>query len=99
MTLAERPSGSEGNGAAIRAKREALGWSQAKLAELAGTSQQTIDRIERGATEHSRAIPRVMDALGIEFAPPTIAPAEKITLTITVSPRMAKRILALLEDE
>lgn len=39
--------------------------SQAQLAELADTSQQTVDRIERGETVHSRAIPKLFMALGI----------------------------------
>lgn len=53
----------------IQARREARGWSQAKLAELAGTNQQTIDRIESGA--HSRALPRVLEVL--ELVPATAA--------------------------
>lgn len=76
--------------------------------ELAGTSQQTIDRIERGVTIFSRHIPSLFKVLGMDSlasGPHALGPIppseerEKITLTITVSPRMAKRILALLEDE
>lgn len=55
----------EGRAASIREARIARGWSQAKLAEEAGTSQQTVDRIERGQTLHSRSLDDVMDALGI----------------------------------
>ncbi|MNQ18919.1 helix-turn-helix protein [compost metagenome] len=58
----------EGNAAAIREARLALGWSQAKLAEEAGTSQQTVDRIERGLTLHSRALDDVKDVLGLPRA-------------------------------
>lgn len=54
------------NGSRIRQAREALGWSQAELAEKAGTNQQTIDRIESGKTQHSRATPAVLRALGLE---------------------------------
>lgn len=50
-------------GDTIRRAREALGWSQAKLAAAAGTTQQTVDRIERGLTTHSRAIPGIEAAL------------------------------------
>ncbi len=49
----------------IRTAREAKGWSQAELAEKAGTTQQTVDRIERGVTEHSRAYVPLRDALGL----------------------------------
>lgn len=52
-----------GRANAIREARLARGWSQARLAEEAGTSQQTIDRIERGQTQHSRALDDVLDAL------------------------------------
>jgi transcriptional regulator with XRE-family HTH domain len=47
----------------IRLLREKLGWSQSDLASHAGTSQQTVDRIERGETLHSRALPRIRMAL------------------------------------
>lgn len=40
--------------ATIRELREAVGLSQAALAEAVGTSQQTVDRIERGEVSHSR---------------------------------------------
>jgi phage repressor protein C with HTH and peptisase S24 domain len=35
-------------GTAIRRRREELGWSQERLAEAAGASQTTVDRIEKG---------------------------------------------------
>jgi transcriptional regulator with XRE-family HTH domain len=40
----------------IRLARESLGWSQARLAELVGTTQQTVDRIEKGETTFSRYV-------------------------------------------
>ena len=55
----------ESRAAAIREARVARGWTQARLAEEAGTSQQTVDRIERGQTRHSRALDDVMDVLGL----------------------------------
>jgi len=55
----------EGNGAEIRRVREERGMSQADLAKLAETSQQTVDRIERGVVELSRAYPRILKALEI----------------------------------
>lgn len=59
-------------GKMIRAKREALGMSQAELARRASApghpeiKQQTIDRLERGLTEWSRAIPQVFRVLGLD---------------------------------
>lgn len=55
----------EGKGLAVRRAREERGLSQAELAKLAKTSQQTVDRIERGAVEHSRAYPRILEVLDI----------------------------------
>ncbi len=54
------------NGSRIRQAREALGLSQQQLAERAGTTQQTIMRIESGQTSHSRATPAVLKALGLD---------------------------------
>ena len=54
------------NGSRIRQAREAQGLSQQQLAERAGTTQQTIDRIEAGQTQHSRATPAILRALGLE---------------------------------
>ncbi|MEY9717903.1 transcriptional regulator with XRE-family HTH domain [Sinorhizobium fredii] len=54
-----------GRGKAIREAREVLGWSQAQLAEKANTTQQTVDRLERGVVEHSRAYPKIASVLGI----------------------------------
>ena len=49
-----QPPSSAARGTIIRRRREALGWSQAQLAERVGTSQQTVDRLERGLVSHSR---------------------------------------------
>lgn len=49
----------------IRTEREAKGWTQTQLAEMAGTNQQTVDRLERGVTSRSKAYPKIMEALGI----------------------------------
>lgn len=54
----------------IRQAREARGWSQAELAKRAHTSQQTVDRIERGVVGHSRALPEVRRLLGLEIYGP-----------------------------
>lgn len=50
----------------IRTKREALGLSQASLAAKAETTQQTVDRIEKGKTTFSRHIPAILKALDIK---------------------------------
>lgn len=52
-------------GERIRTARESAGLSQAELAERAGTTQQTVDRIERGETEFSRSTAPIMAALGM----------------------------------
>lgn len=50
----------------VRQKREQLGLTQTQLAERAGTSQQTVDRIESGTTKHSRALPSILEVLDID---------------------------------
>lgn len=55
----------EGIGTTVRRRREEMNLSQAELAKLADTSQQTVDRIERGRVEHSRALPRIRQVLDI----------------------------------
>lgn len=51
-------------GRELRSLRERRGWTQVQLAERASTSQQTIDRLERGDVLESRALGRVLEALG-----------------------------------
>lgn len=52
--------------ALIKSKREALSLSQHALASAAGTTQQTVDRIERGVTSFSRTVPAILRALDIK---------------------------------
>jgi transcriptional regulator with XRE-family HTH domain len=52
-------------GELIRTRRKALGLSQAKLAAMVGTNQQTIDKIEKDVIKHSRFIPKIARVLGI----------------------------------
>lgn len=54
------------NGSRILQARQALGLSQQEVAEKAGTTQQTVDRVERGLTQHSRATPAILRVLGLE---------------------------------
>lgn len=54
-------------GIAVREEREKRGWSQQHLADLAHTTQASIDRIERGAVGRSRSAPEVAAVLDIPF--------------------------------
>lgn len=54
-------------GQIVREEREKLGISQEALAERAGTTQKTIDRVERNVTKRSPSGPAIAAALGIEF--------------------------------
>lgn len=53
-------------GAEIRARRDELGLSQAALGAMIGTTQQTIDRIERGESRHSRFLEAAKTALKLQ---------------------------------
>lgn len=66
IILGERPRAYDA--ASLRAARLAKGWTQAELAAKAGTSQQTIDRLERGAAHRSDALPAIAAALAAEEA-------------------------------
>lgn len=56
----------------VRARREQMGLSQERLAEQAGTSQTTIDKIENNRSQRSRFLPAVARVLGLDIE--TIAP-------------------------
>src|SRR3954463_2627816 len=51
----------------IRAARERRGWSQEALAEAAGVSQSTIDKIERGLTKRSRFLHAIANVLDLSL--------------------------------
>jgi len=53
-------------GVAFRKMREAKKLTQAALAEKVGTTQQTIDRLERGQVLNSRLIPHISKHLGFK---------------------------------
>lgn len=55
----------DGIGDRIRVAREAAGLSQAKLGEIAGANQQSVDRIERGAVSYSKHLPAILSVLGL----------------------------------
>lgn len=52
-------------GATIRARREALGWSQTDLARRTGIKQSSIYAIERGETKKSKFLPEIARELGL----------------------------------
>lgn len=53
-------------GAAIKGRRLDLGWTQARLAERAGTSRAWIVAVEKGkATAEVGAVLRTLTALGL----------------------------------
>lgn len=54
-------------GQRVREEREKRGLSQVELAQLANTTQQSIDRIERDAVSRSRSAPEVAAVLHIPF--------------------------------
>lgn len=49
----------------VKQRREELGLSQEKLAELAGTSQATIDKIENERSLRSKFLPEIFTVLGL----------------------------------
>jgi transcriptional regulator with XRE-family HTH domain len=66
-------------GERVRAAREKRGWSQDQLARVSGTTQSTIDRIEKSETRQSRKVFDVAAALDID--PPLPLPRERISPT------------------
>jgi transcriptional regulator with XRE-family HTH domain len=52
-------------GARLRCHRLALDWTQRELAEEAGVSKRTLERIEAGRTTQTDSLFRVLRALGL----------------------------------
>ena len=52
-------------GSIVRSLRDELGMSQEMLARLAGTTQTTIDKIERGLIRRTRFLPEIAAALKV----------------------------------
>jgi len=74
-------------GELIRERRVARGWSQADLAERAGTLQQNVARIESGEVKHSRYLRPILKVLGLDQAAAvgmTAAPDELIPRELLV---------------
>lgn len=52
-------------GSRIKARREALGWSQRELAKAAGVSTSTIGNLEAGIRHQPRSLLSIAAALGM----------------------------------
>lgn len=65
-------------GEMIRREREARGMSQTELGRLAGTTQQTVDKIEKGLIKNSSFLPTILPNVGIPLDVLVKAPAAKI---------------------
>jgi transcriptional regulator with XRE-family HTH domain len=52
----------------LRHRREALGWSQKRLAELMGTVQSSVSDLENGSNMTYATLLRWTDALGFDVA-------------------------------
>ncbi|EKQ6526314.1 TPA: helix-turn-helix domain-containing protein [Klebsiella aerogenes] len=49
----------------VKSKRVQLGLNQADLAQMVGTSQQSIEQLENGKTKRPRFLPELASALGV----------------------------------
>lgn len=56
------------SGETIRKARLERGWSQAQLARIAGTSQQTVARLELGQNERSGALSNILRLLNLNVS-------------------------------
>jgi transcriptional regulator with XRE-family HTH domain len=64
-SYAPEMAGEDTLGERIRKAREAMHLTQGQLADLVGTRQQTIGKIETGALRHSRFMTRIVETLGL----------------------------------
>lgn len=66
-------------GTAIRMRREALGLTQARLAQMSGLSRQTLVGLENGSLSDLgfNRVAQVMAILGLDVTPPTKDAREK----------------------
>jgi len=80
MIPEEFTRGSIMTGPEIRAAREAKDWTQARLADLAGTNQQTIDRVEKDQIKHCRALPNIVAVLQGNGVASVTEPEQRIAI-------------------
>ncbi len=55
-------------GGRLRKRRKELGWTQMHLAELVGTSQAVIQKIENGKSLRPRILEEIAESLGVKPA-------------------------------
>lgn len=87
-------NGIEGIGERIRAARKAAGLTQQKLAEIAGSSQSAVNRLENGDSEYSRHMIPVLAALGIDYSDPSTPDGLPLATRI----REAERLRMIAQD-
>lgn len=73
----------------IRARREALGWSQAELAKRVGVSQVTIAQIESGKITRSKFLPDIEHSLTPNSSGSQIVSVKPIRQYVPVVGRIA----------
>lgn len=74
------------------ARREALGWTQGQLAELAGTSRERINSYERGRVHPTvDTFERVLAAMGSELTEVPLLTFEE-RRSLAISEAVAKRL-------
>jgi len=66
-------------GRAIRARREAIGLTQERLAKLARLSRQTVQRLESGTIKDLsfQRVSTILDVLGLSFDMPSLTARQK----------------------
>jgi ribosome-binding protein aMBF1 (putative translation factor) len=57
-------------GLTVQSQREALGWSQERLAREAGVNAETVRQLERGITEPK---PETLEKISAALGPPSSA--------------------------
>ena len=66
-------------GKEVRARREALGLTQTRLAKLADLSRQTVQRLEAGTIKDLgfQRLTRVLNVLGLSLDPPSLGARQR----------------------
>jgi phage repressor protein C with HTH and peptisase S24 domain len=82
-------------GEKLKIAREESGLSQDQLAERAGATQSTIDRLENDRVENSRFLPKIAAVLSkpLSYFDAELAAADSPTLTTVAQPVLGERNL------
>jgi len=84
----------------IRTARKARGWSQARLAEAAGISENTVLSIELGKrTPQGTKLRAVLDALGLAAPADGVLDLEDVPDDVRVFAKVAVQRLKVLPDD